>query len=182
MNRAVFLIIAGILQQFPGHVEMYVIIIDCQYLLYYSVSYNPLRWIFCNGKETVNVVPLPKSLVNEIDPPMSSARFLLMARPRPVPWCVLVLTSSIWLNTVNSLSKSSSLMPMPVSLIEISIWLPAMASVMMILPDSVNFAALLTRFMTICRSMTGSVVIMTGKSGAETSTITCLFPTRPIHV
>ena len=62
-----------------------------------------------------NVAPSPSTLSTHIVPPISSARRLLTARPRPVPPYLRVVDESTWLNASKSLCARSAGMPMPVS-------------------------------------------------------------------
>ena len=69
----------------------------------------------CCGIWIVNVAPTPYSDSTRIFPSINSQRFLLMASPSPVPVIFRFFLVSTWLNTPNSLSISSGLIPIPVS-------------------------------------------------------------------
>ncbi len=63
-----------------------------------------------------NVDPWPgPGLCADIDPDISSASRLLMARPRPVPPYLRVVDASAWLKLWNSLPIPSGVSPIPVS-------------------------------------------------------------------
>jgi hypothetical protein len=68
------------------------------------------------GMATVKMEPLPSSLETEMEPAHSSARFLQMERPRPVPWYLRARGDSACVKGANIFSSASRGMPMPVSL------------------------------------------------------------------
>jgi hypothetical protein len=82
-------------------------------------------------------------------------------QPRPVPPCNRVVDASACENGWNSLAAASGAMPMPLSLttnmislcVRVSLRLPTWT---MTAPRGVNLIALLTRFVSTCRSRTGS--------------------------
>ncbi len=76
------------------------------------------------GKRTVNIDPLPGSLVTVTSPPIMRASLRVMARPRPVPPKRRAVAASAWLNSSNSFACCSAVMPMPVSTTASSIPLP----------------------------------------------------------
>jgi len=63
----------------------------------------------------VNVLPAPYSDCTSIFPSMAFTSLLVMTRPRPVPSTPLWAAKSTCVNSPNSFSKSSDLMPFPVS-------------------------------------------------------------------
>src|SRR5260370_39113196 len=67
------------------------------------------------GKRTVNIDPLPGSLVTVTSPPIMRASLREMARPRPVPPKRRAVAASAWLNSSNSFAFCSALSPNPVS-------------------------------------------------------------------
>ena len=70
------------------------------------------------GSRTVTwkVAPWPRpGLSARMMPPISSASFLLMASPRPVPPYLRVVLASAWLKLWKSLARPASERPMPVS-------------------------------------------------------------------
>ena len=72
------------------------------------------------GKDssTVNTLPSPWRLSAWITPPMRSTRFLVMAMPSPVPWMPLVVEFRSRSKGSKMWETKSSLMPMPVSLMQ----------------------------------------------------------------
>ena len=76
-------------------------------------AFCPLR-----GKQrfTMNSLPLPGSLSRVMVPPIRSTMFLVMERPRPVPWMPLTVELSSRVNSSKMCFWNSLLMPMPLSL------------------------------------------------------------------
>jgi hypothetical protein len=119
------------------------------------------------------VEPLPRpALSTHIRPPISSARRLLIARPRPVPPYLRVVLESACENDWNRRPMPSALRPMPVSrTANVSADRPVACAV----PDrqhdlaaSVNFTALASRFRMIWRSRVRSPLIAAGTSPSNT--------------
>ena len=73
-----------------------------------------------NGSQTVKQAPWPSALSTVTVPLCSSTRFFTIVKPSPVPSNLRARLLSIWLNGVNSRSKSSLAIPMPLSVTLIS--------------------------------------------------------------
>ena len=105
----------------------------------------------CSGSNRVNVDPFAGALSSSMVPPSSSASFLLMDRPSPVPPNCLVVDPSAWTKGWTSRCLASSLIQMPVSLTlncsqtEFSAMWCSLAEIST-LPSAVNLTALLARF------------------------------------
>ena len=67
---------------------------------------------------TINSVPTPCLLLTEMVPFIISTMFLVMAMPRPVPWMPLVVEFRSRSKGSKMWETNSSLMPMPVSLMQ----------------------------------------------------------------
>ncbi len=137
------------------------------------------RWLAGNSARGARIVkrkvlPCPgPALSTHIVPPISSARRLLIARPRPVPPYLRVVLLSAWLKLWNSLAMPASLRPMPVSrtansssgspLSTLLVWTVSTTS-----PVSVNLTALLNRLSRIWRSRVTSPLTAAGTSPSKT--------------
>ena len=96
-----------------------------------------------NGIVSVNVEPPPGVLSSVMSPPRSCASRRLIDRPSPVPPYCRVLLLSTWRNSSNTSSSWSAGMPMPVSATATATASPLRRAVSVIVPASVNLAALL---------------------------------------
>ena len=139
-------------------------------------SASCLDWclaLACRPIRAVNqkVLPWPGSLSTPISPPMSSARRLLMARPRPVPPNLRVVDVSAWVKDWKSLPRCSAVRPMPVSVTlkrtrAASSPFSTRPAAMTISPFWVNLTALPARLSRICPRRRGSPTRFTGTSGS----------------
>ena len=128
------------------------------------------------GSSTVKtkVEPVPGPwLCTRIEPPISSARRWLMARPRPVPPNLRVMLESACEKDWNSRLMPSGDRPMPVSRTQkLSAVRPGAPgsprTVSTTSPASVNFTALLSRFSRICRTRARSPFTPAGTSPSNT--------------
>jgi hypothetical protein len=71
--------------------------------------------IFSMGMEKVNRDPIPGSDLTLISPPSCLIIIFEMVRPRPMPLLLMSLVLEIYPKNLNNLSKSSDVMPKPVS-------------------------------------------------------------------
>ena len=94
-------------------------------------------------------------LCTVIVPPISSVKRFVMDKPSPLPPNLRVMEASLWVKGLNRPSVLFSGMPMPVSSISI-IRFRAVKIRQRTCPFSVNFMALLTRFIMICLMRVGS--------------------------
>ena len=124
------------------------------------------------GNVTVNTDPMPYSLSTLIVPPIASSSLCVMTRPSPVPSTVLFRSISRRWNLVKSFSRSSSFIPIPVSLtdavissVSLSCFSPRTAKVTY--PFSVYLTALLRILVRICLTLTSSPE---SSSGSDLST------------
>ena len=136
------------------------------------------RWAASVMMAIVKVDPLPSVLSTRMSPFISWQSLWQIARPSPVPPYLRVVDESTWLNALKSRSIRSGGMPMPVSCTVISRRIrPAgvarteassgiLRTWMEMLPDGVNFMALLTRFTMIWRRRVTSPTIHGGTSGS----------------
>src|SRR5687767_9903614 len=106
-----------------------------------------------SGRVSVKVEPCPGVLATPMSPPIRRARRRAMARPSPVPPCSRVLLASTCSNSSKIKPSLSVGMPMPVSATAIATEPFAARACSWMLPWSVNLAALLSRLMTIWRSL-----------------------------
>src|SRR5262245_45217343 len=123
------------------------------------------------GSRTVNTEPLPGSLVTVTSPPIMRASLRVMARPSPVPPNFCAVAASAWVNSSNSLSCCSAVMPMPVSETTNSTKLLPLLSLRaasLTSPALVNLQALLRRLSSICLSRMGSTASAPRSSGVST--------------
>ena len=105
--------------------------------------------------------PFPYSLSTLMEPPISPKRLLVIARPRPLPSMVLLVSISSRLNLSKRFSRSSSLIPIPVSVTSILSWMtPSKPSspltVSVTVPSLVYLTALFKIFTIICLSLISS--------------------------
>ncbi len=120
------------------------------------------------GMRTVKVVPSPSRLDTSTEPPCSSVRSFTSARPMPVPSWVRPCWFSMRWNRSNTRGRCSSGMPTPVSATTSSMSAPALASVSLTPPASVNLKALESRFSTIFSQIARSTA--TGASSGSMPT------------
>ena len=126
------------------------------------------------GTRRVKQVPRPSTLSTVTSPPRSFANARLSANPRPVPPNLRVVVSSAWANRWNRRETCSGVMPMPVSRTVNTIQSPpvpgSLATPSVILPPSVNLAALLSKLNRHCRSLTASErMVPTSSATSRTS-------------
>ncbi len=108
-----------------------------------------------------NVLPAPGSLSSQIWPPISSTSRLQIVSPSPVPPCLRVVDMSAWVKGWKRRAACSGVMPTPVSRTEKrsltrSPVCSSSSALSRISPRSVNFTALLTRFVRIWPRRSGS--------------------------
>src|SRR5476649_1832490 len=123
------------------------------------------------GSSAQNRLPRPicESMVNR--PFMASHRLWVNANPSPVPPNCRVIAASAWVKGWKILAWASMAMPMPVSQTSMRTWgcsRPALCRLRRTStrPWRVNFNALESRLLTICRTRVGSPSTIAGKSGA----------------
>ena len=119
--------------------------------------------------ETENTLPRPTSLSRPIVPPINSVSRLAMASPSPVPPNRRVVDASACENDSKIRSRTSSAMPMPVSLTSNlssrrPFTSPTTRTVTPTSPLSVNFTAFDTRFRSTWRSRPGSPTSAAGNA------------------
>ncbi len=141
-----------------------------------SVSSRPEGWISVVWEISpvavvnVNVLPSPFSLSAKISPFISSAKFLLIVRPRPVPPNWRVTEVSAWANGSKMLSSWVFEIPIPESRTWICNRLGSESRRLIVTrtpPSEVNLIALPTKFVRICRILCGSLMIVSGIGVAE---------------
>jgi len=116
------------------------------------------------GISILNVEPLPTSESNDIAPPIASANWRQIARPKPVPpWREIL--EAVWTYGESILCLSSSLMPTPVSSTSstntplVSSGLPrSNLARISTNPFSVNFTAFAARLNAMCLRRSGSTI------------------------
>ena len=116
---------------------------------------------FASRAVNQNVLPRPSSLSTPMAPPIISASCLEIASPSPVPPYFRVVELSACENDSNSRARASGAMPIPVSATSKRISAVSAVSATRVTrtttsPRSVNFTALPTRLVRICRSRAGS--------------------------
>src|SRR5262245_16127292 len=109
-----------------------------------------------SGSTRVKVDPSPSALSAVTSPPSIRARRREMVRPSPVPRRARVLVESAWWNSSKILSSSSTGIPTPVSETSTRRRPSIVSALTTIVPSSVYFTALLTKFSRICLSLSGS--------------------------
>ena len=82
-------------------------------------SLKMFLYLHCDCMVTSKHVPCILFDLTSIDPPILFTILLQMLKPRPVPYLFLWLLSSSFPKSKNNLLRSSSSMPIPLSLIEI---------------------------------------------------------------
>ena len=112
------------------------------------------------GTATVNVLPTSAVVRTSMSPPSIRANCRLIVSPRPVPPNLRVVLTSAWTNGWNSLARSASVMPTPVS------WTsnrttaavsdgPSQETRRVIPPLGVNLTAFPIRLIRICAAAAG---------------------------
>ena len=115
-----------------------------------SAVLRPCRWrsrtacALSSGSSAQKQLPSPGVLATPTTPPISSASWRQMLRPRPVPPYWRVVELSACENGWNRRGSSSAATPGPVSVTsKRTLPSPAVLTVTSIIPRSVNFSALL---------------------------------------
>ena len=127
------------------------------------------------GMVKIKVEPFIGSLVTQILPPCFSTSDLTMLRPRPVPLTFWVAGFWARKNLVNSLSRSSAVMPTPVSLTSTCTSSSrACARTLTAPPSSVYLCALDSRLVMIWTTRSRSALTW-GRSAGNSSFSDCLF-------
>ena len=140
--------------------------------------------MYVSGRYSVNVLPLPGTLLRRISPPSRCASSRLIASPRPVPPYLRAVPASACWNASKMILCFSGGMPMPVSLTENSTtdgaWFstgwsrrPAARSPTPTCsrtpPRSVNLKAFDSRFFNTCSRRLESVVIARPSRGSKSA-------------
>ena len=120
------------------------------------------------GSSQLNEEPRPSVVSTWTVPPICSASFFEMARPKPVPPWRRAAEESTWLNSSKSWESLWAGMPMPVSSTRIrnrrdSGWLAQASTAMRTQPASVNLMALPARFSRIWRTRPPSPITNLGR-------------------
>ena len=105
----------------------------------------------------MNRLPMPGWLSSVTSPPMICVSSLVMVRPSPTPGTPAARPWSMRWNGSNTRSWSARPMPIPVSETVISAMAPRQRKPRLTLPARVNFTALDSRLIRICRSRRSSV-------------------------
>src|SRR4029079_18027404 len=112
------------------------------------------------GRYTVKVEPSPYTLVTVRSPSIRRQNCRLIARPSPVPPYLLLVLASAWENASNSRPSCSLVIPMPVSETAKEMQSAcARVTVNLIVPWSVNLAALDSRLNSVWRTLVWSACI-----------------------
>ncbi|MCY1172185.1 hypothetical protein D9M73_123160 [compost metagenome] len=118
------------------------------------------------GTRKVIVVPIPTALNNDSEPCINLANLDEIDRPSPVPPYRRSVELSSWTNSPKIAAWRSGAMPMPVSPTEMATSPSTIATLSVIAPCSVNFAALPSRLRIIWRSRSPSPITILGTSSA----------------
>ena len=115
---------------------------------------------YVRGTRIRKVEPCPGTLSTLICPPIISVNCLVIGNPSPVPPYFVVVSSSAWVNSSNTLMTCCSFMPIPVSAIsKFSHSIPAKrigCAVTVTTPSSVNLQALVSKLIKHWRNRVSS--------------------------